>query len=69
MQLLQMIGALPMNNLRGKADLIWNLANLPRGDYKPHEYADVILPPVVLRCGDYGAWSKRSARPSAGRDR
>jgi len=38
-----------MNNFRKKADLIWNLANLLRHDYKPHEYADVILPLVVLR--------------------
>ena len=38
-----------MNNFRQKIDLIWNLANLLRHDYKPHEYADVILPLVVLR--------------------
>jgi len=38
-----------MNNFHEKVDLIWSLANLLRGDYKPHEYADVILPLVVLR--------------------
>ena len=38
-----------MDRFREKVDLIWDLANLLRGDYKPHEYADVILPLVVLR--------------------
>ncbi|MBN1451272.1 MAG: SAM-dependent DNA methyltransferase [Anaerolineales bacterium] len=38
-----------MNNLQDKIDLIWNLANLLRGDYQQRENADVILPLVVLR--------------------
>ncbi|WP_299755366.1 class I SAM-dependent DNA methyltransferase [uncultured Chloroflexus sp.] len=50
-----------MNNFREKADLIWNLANLLRGDYKPHEYADVILPLVVLRRLDQAMAPTRAA--------
>lgn len=32
-----------------KVQFIWGLAELLRGDYKRHEYGDVILPLVVLR--------------------
>lgn len=39
----------PLKNLEQQIDLIWSLANLLRHYYKPHEYADVILPLVVLR--------------------
>lgn len=49
-----------INGFREKADLIWSLANLLRGDYKPHEYADVILPLVVLRRLDQAMAEKRS---------
>lgn len=28
--------------------LIWNIADLLRGDYKEHEYGDVVLPFTVL---------------------
>lgn len=31
------------------AGLIWSIADLLRGDYKPHEYGKVILPLVVVR--------------------
>ncbi|MFQ5612299.1 MAG: N-6 DNA methylase, partial [Anaerolineae bacterium] len=50
-----------MNNFRQKVDLIWNLANLLRHDYKPHEYADVILPLVVLRRLDQAMEPTRDA--------
>lgn len=30
-------------------NLIWSIADLLRGDYKPHEYADVILPLTVFK--------------------
>lgn len=32
-----------------KASLIWSIADKLQGDYKPHEYGDVILPFVVLK--------------------
>ena len=35
--------------VRNHADLIWSVADLLRGDYKPSEYGRVILPLVVLR--------------------
>lgn len=50
-----------MTTFTEKADLIWDLANLLRGDYKPHEYADVILPLVVLRRLDQAMASTRAA--------
>ncbi len=50
-----------MERFREKVDLIWDLANLLRGDYKPHEYADVILPLVVLRRLDQAMAPTRDA--------
>jgi type I restriction enzyme M protein len=38
-----------MKNFREKADLIWNVADLLRGDYKRSDYGKVILPMTVLR--------------------
>lgn len=38
-----------MNNFKEKADLIWKVANLLRGDYKQSDYGKVILPLTVLR--------------------
>lgn len=38
-----------MMNFREKADLIWNVADLLRGDYKQSDYGKVILPMTVLR--------------------
>jgi type I restriction enzyme M protein len=35
--------------INNHASLIWSIADLLRGDYKPHEYGKVILPLVVLR--------------------
>ncbi len=37
-----------MRNFRQTTDLIWNIADLLRGDYKPREYVDVILPLTVF---------------------
>ena len=37
-----------MHNFTQKANLIWEIADLLRGDYKPREYVDVILPLTVL---------------------
>lgn len=52
-----------MNNFRDqvdpKVDLIWKIADLLRGDYKPHEYADVILPLTVFRRLDQAIESSR----------
>src|SRR5689334_13182853 len=42
-------------------DLIWRIAERLRGDYKPHEYADVILPFVVLRRLDAAMEPSRAA--------
>ena len=38
-----------MNNFQAKINFIWEIADLLRGDYLRHEYADVILPMTVLR--------------------
>lgn len=38
-----------MKNFREKADLIWEVADLLRGDYKQSDYGKVILPMTVLR--------------------
>src|SRR5690348_13091638 len=38
-----------MNNFREKADLIWGIADLLRGEYKQADYGKVILPLVVLK--------------------
>lgn len=38
-----------MNNFREKADLIWKVADLLRGDYRQSDYGKVILPMTVLR--------------------
>ena len=43
------------------ADLIWNVADLLRGDYKPREYVDVILPMTVFRRLDQAMAGKRQA--------
>lgn len=37
-----------MNNFSEKVNLIWEIADLLRGDYKPREYVDVILPMTVF---------------------
>ena len=34
--------------LSSHVSLIWNIAEILRGDYKEHEYGDVILPFTVL---------------------
>lgn len=38
-----------MKNFREKAELIWRVADLLRGDYKQADYGKVILPMTVLR--------------------
>lgn len=38
-----------MNNFREKANLIWGIADLLRGEYKQADYGKVILPLVVLK--------------------
>src|SRR5438876_11584774 len=35
--------------INNHAGLIWSIADLLRGDYKPYEYGRVILPLVLLR--------------------
>lgn len=37
------------NNLREKANLIWEIATKLYGEYKPHEYGRVILPMTVIK--------------------
>jgi len=37
-----------VNNFREKVNLIWEIADLLRGDYRPREYVDVILPMTVF---------------------
>ena len=36
-------------NIQEKANLIWNIADVLRGLYKPHEYGTVILPFTILK--------------------
>ncbi|WP_313497396.1 type I restriction-modification system subunit M N-terminal domain-containing protein [Pseudoxanthomonas mexicana] len=36
-------------NQAALSSFIWSVADLLRGDYKPHEYGQVILPFTVLR--------------------
>ncbi len=36
-------------NIREKATVIWNIANVIAGLYKPHEYGKVILPMTVIK--------------------
>ena len=36
-------------NQQELSSFIWSVADLLRGDYKPHEYGQVILPFTVLR--------------------
>ncbi len=38
-----------LNTINNQASLIWNIADLLRGDFKQYEYADVILPLTVMR--------------------
>ncbi len=38
-----------MNNFKEKANLIWGIADLLRGEYKQADYGKVILPLVVLK--------------------
>ncbi len=38
-----------MGGFQDKVNFIWSVADLLRGDYKPHEYGKVILPLTVLR--------------------
>ena len=40
-------------NINEKASMIWNIADILSGLYKPHEYGNVILPmPVIKRFHD-----------------
>ena len=36
-------------NMAEKATLIWNVADMLRGPFKPHEYGLVILPMTVVK--------------------
>ena len=36
-------------NVNEKATMIWNIADILRGLYKPHEYGNVILPMTVIK--------------------
>jgi type I restriction enzyme M protein len=38
-----------MSNFKDKANLIWGIADLLRGEYKQADYGKVILPLVVLK--------------------
>ena len=37
-------------NIAEKATMIWNVADMLRGPFKPHEYGLVILPMTVVKC-------------------
>ena len=38
-------------NIAEKSTVIWNVADMLRGPFKPHEYGLVILPMTVMFCG------------------
>ena len=38
-----------MTSLKDKANLIWDVSDLLRGDYRQSDYGKVILPMTVLR--------------------
>ena len=38
-----------MTNFSDKVSFIWSIADLLRGDYKQHEYGQVVLPLTVMR--------------------
>lgn len=38
-------------NIAEKATMIWNVADMLRGPFKPHEYGLVILPMTVVKNG------------------
>ena len=47
-------------NIAEKATMIWNVADMIRGPFKPHEYGLVILPmTVVKRFHDYYRHTKQ----------
>jgi type I restriction enzyme M protein len=50
-----------MSNFQEKADFIWGLADMLRGDYLRREYPDVILPMVVIRRLDLAMAATREA--------
>lgn len=50
-----------MSNFQEKADFIWGLADMLRGDYLRREYPDVILPMVVIRRLDLAMAQTRDA--------
>lgn len=50
-----------MGNFQEKADFIWGLADMLRGDYLRREYPDVILPMVVIRRLDLAMTATREA--------
>ena len=37
------------SNIAEKASMIWNVADMLRGPFKPHEYGLVILPMTVVK--------------------
>ena len=43
------IGGITLNGFQDKANFIWSIAELLRGDYKQSDYGKVILPLTVLR--------------------
>ena len=51
----------PPDRFRDKVAFIWAVADLLRGDYKPHDYGQVILPLTVLRRMDCVVESTKAA--------
>lgn len=50
-----------MSNLdafKEKGDVIWNIANLLRGPYRPPQYRRVMIPLTVLRRLDCVKWTE-----------
>jgi type I restriction enzyme M protein len=58
----------PPTRFQDKVSFIWAVADLLRGDYKPHDYGQVILPLTVLRRMDCVLEPTKAATLAAARD-
>jgi len=58
----------PARQFQDKVSFIWAVADLLRGDYRPHDYGQVILPLTVLRRMDCALESTKAAVLDAVKD-
>src|SRR5699024_2474970 len=46
-------------NIQEKANMIWNIADILRGLYKPHEYGKIILPMTIIKRFDDALYPRK----------